>query len=296
MLRDISLGYQQLTPSEVSNISWKFSVDGTEVEFGETASGRWDYYSTVNVYCDLELSLESVRRNLGITSKTHLGWVIVARSSTLTRTISSDPCEIIDGKQQISLEIAPGNVGGIMTVDILLLVLESEELGTSMFSPTKPGQVVYESSEKFLLEGTGAQLPVLPVSFSEQGFKNSSSANWWLRVNSEDLLSSSNSVFWLWLNTDNDELQPMLTEPESMEGKVWLKFLSIDFARLLLQMGISHETLETDEEYPDGSLGQTLQSVVLLLGSSLEAVRAKYRDDPSRVEAELQSIIGNAIG
>lgn len=296
MALGVSLGHQQLNPSTVDDIFWRFRVDGYEIEHGMTASGKWDYYSSIEITCDLQLEIEQAHIDLGITSKTRLGWMLVGRSSAMAKTISSMPYEAASGPQQIRLEIEPGNVGGKLTVELYLLVLESRELGADMFSPTKPGQVLYSTSKDLLLEGTGAQLPILPVSFREQGIPNSTAANWWLRVTSEDLFSSSNSALWLWINTDNDELTPLLTEPESPIGVMWLKFLSFDFARQVLQIGLVHEDLETDEEYPEGSLGQTLQSVVLLLGPSIESVRAKYRDDPSRVEAELQSIIGSAIG
>lgn len=293
MARDVSHGYLQIEESQVNNLSWEFIVDDAPVAPWESAFGRWAYFSTMEVRCAVDLSLGEAHKSLGITEETSLGWVIVLRSSAMPKTVSSFPVEVVDGDQSIAITVAPGTVGGKLHAELLLLVLDSTESGANVFAPTVPGQVVFRTSTQIILEGSGSQLPILPVSFREQGFVHAQSANWWLRVNSNDLHSSSNSALWLWINTDNEALQVMLSAPESVEGSIWLKFLSIDFARQLLRIAIEHESFDTNEEYPEGSLGETLTSVVQLLGSSIDSVKAKYLDDPSRIETELQAIIGS---
>lgn len=84
----------------------------------------------------------------------------------------------------------------------------------------------------------------------------------------------------------------MLDDPDASESKVWLQFLEVDFLRQLLREALSHDELSLSVEYPEGSLGAVLSGVVRLLGESIEFVQSRYTDDPGRVEAELQSRVG----
>jgi hypothetical protein len=162
----------------------------------------------------------------------------------------------------------------------------------SPFAPKRLGNTVFRNDRKIVLEGTAPRLPMLPVSFAEHGIAGSSTSLWWLRLTTRDLAASASAAIWLWLNADNPFISRMLEDSDSSESDAWLRFLEVDFMRQLLREAISSDELSLQTDYPEESLGYVLSSVVRLLGESLDQVRQRYREDPGRVEAELQSKVG----
>ena len=291
-MKNISFGYLVLDENQIASPTWEFSLNGRAVPYPIGALDDWNYFADIRASCTFNVDLPRIRRQLAVPLDLKLGWVIVARSSGSPIIMASSPIEVSGGSQEISVYVPAANLGGTLSLEATMVVLDPGIGTLSPFAPSKVGHVVYVASTSLMLEGDGGQLPILPVSFKGQGLKNAESSMWWLKIMSHDLSAPANASLWLWLNTDNEQIRPLLEKPESELGSVWLQFLKTDFSRQLLREALASSDLDLSENYELGTLGDVLSAVVRLIASDIDGLRAKYMDDPGLVEAELQAVVG----
>lgn len=292
-MRTVSVGHLVLEEGMVEDPRWEFSINGTAAKLEEGRILDWNYFSDIRVVCTVELDLGVVRRHLEADEDLGLAWVIVARSSASALITTSSPLDVCGGVQEVTMDIPGSVLGGTLSVGLQMGVSAPSDSG-STFAPSRAGHMVYQRSTQVILEGDAGQLPVLPVSFSDHGIPNPSSSLWWLRLLSRDLQDQANAALWMWINTDNPELEPLVTQRDSEANDVWMRVLRIDFVRQLLREAVAHPDLEDISDYPDGSLGALLLGVTKLVGASLDEVRSRYADDPGRVEADLQGAVNGS--
>jgi len=277
-----------LPAHRISELSWEILIGDVSLGEDEILAKDWTYYDDILVKFSFELDLDATQEQLGLDQAAVLGAVIVARSTGTPLIVASDIHEIRSGRQQIYLAVPGHQISGTLFLEFQISLLEVN-VSSSPFAPKKLGNTVFVHGRKIVLEGTAPRLPMLPVSFAEHGFTGSSNALWWLRLTTHDLATSASAAIWLWLNSDNDYIAHMLQDSESAEAETWLRFLEIDFMRQLLREALTSEELSLEMDYPEESLGHVLSTVVRLVGGTLDQVQQRYREDPGRVEAELQA-------
>jgi len=292
-MRTISLGYLTIPLESLPKLSWKLALGDAVLPEGQEVAEQWTYHDDVNVTCSFSLDLEDARSRLMLASESSLGAVIVARSSGTPIVLASDVVLVVGGQQVLHFSVPADQLSGTLSLELQIALTADAGSDAHALSPNKAGHIVFRSERRLVLEGTAPRLPMLPVNFSDHGIPNGSGALWWLRLMTRDLHATASSAVWLWMNVENKSIQSMLDNPDVPESEVWLKFLEIDFLRQLLREALSHDELELTIDYPDNSLGSALSGVVRLLGESVDYVRSRYKDDPGRVEAELQAKVGS---
>lgn len=290
-MRRVSVGHFVLDEGFVQVVEWNFHVEGKASTSGEDALDEWNYFADLRVSCVVSLGVSAIYDALGIPDDQELAWVLVARSTSTPLITASSPFVVKDGIQEVAFDVPSSALGGILTVDLEMGVSQPTSGALPPFAPSRVGHTVFRTSSKVALEGDAGQLPILPVSFKNHGIKNPASSWWWLRVLSSDLLDSANSALWMWLNTDSDILRTLIEQPDSEAGKIWVRFLKVDFVRQLLRVAMDHPDLGDAEEYPEGSMGALLIGVIKLVGSSVEEVKSRYFEDAGLVEANLQGAV-----
>lgn len=290
----VSLGHLSLNEDTVHDIEWQFSLDHQITRPVDGALAEWNHFSTVGVTCALTVDLDEIRRPLEIANDLILSWFLVTKCRPSPVALSSQPHPLLDGRQEVSMILPPGSISGQLDIELSLVVTQPSKFKVDNFSPSKVGQTVFRTKTRLILEGEGSQLPFLPVSFSELGIRHAESSLWWLKFMTRELDESANSALWLWINTDNPELEPLLEQSDTINSQLWLKFLKVDFMRQLLSEALRNPDLDTNRSYPEGSLGEMLANIVRLLGPSVHEVSAEYSDEPGRVEAQLQAIVNGA--
>jgi hypothetical protein len=291
-LRGVSFGHLTLPIEEVSTLSWDVSIGETPLADGETLAVDWTYYDDIYIKCSFQLDLRDALTRLRLSSSARLGAVIIARSSGTPLIATSEVRDVRGGRQQVYLTLPADQISGTLSLEFQISVLAIGHAVESPFAPKRLGNTVFRVDRKIVLEGTAPRLPILPVSFAEHGIAGANNSLWWLRLTSRDLAASASAAIWLWLNADNPIISRMLEDSDSSDSAAWLRFLELDFMRQLLREALSSDELSLQADYPEGSLGYVLSSVARLLGESLDQLQQRYREDPGRVEAELQSKVG----
>lgn len=293
-MRKISVGHLVVEEGTINPPEWQYSVNGHIATLSGSTLPDWNYFSDLNVSCAVTVDLASLRQDLLVPQDLTLAWVLIARSTTSAVITSGVPTPVIDGRQEVSMDVPASTLGGALTVELEMGVASVSKLPSASFAPSRVGHTVYRTSSRVVLEGDAGQLPILPVSFTDHGISRPKSSLWWLRVLSRDLYDPAGASLWMWLNTDNPQLQPLIDHSELESGEVLMQLLKIDFIRQLLREALGHTELGDSEDYPEGSLGALLLGVVKLVGTSIDVVRSKYIDDAGRVEADLQGIVNGS--
>lgn len=293
-MRKISLGHLVIEDGTIEPPEWEYSVNGQIAKITEGTLPDWNYFSDLDVSCNMTLDLEAVRQELHVPQDLVLAWVLIARSTSSPVITTSAPLPITSGTQEVAITVPASTLGGVLTLELEMGVLSPSKEPSANFAPSQVGHTVYRTSSKIVLEGDAGQLPILPVSFADHGITNPKSSLWWLRVLSKDLYDPAGATLWMWLNTDNPQLQPLIDHVDSEAGDLWMQFLKMDFVRQLLREALDHADLDESHDYPEGSLGALLLGVVKLVGPSLDAVKSKYGDDAGRVEADLQGVVNRS--
>lgn len=291
-MQGVSLGHLTLPLENVSTLAWEISVGDTPLAGEEMLAENWTYYDDVYVKCSFELNLEASLRSLRLRPDARLGAVIIARPSGTPLILTSEVRTVRSGRQQIYLTVPGSQVSGALLLEFQISLLDGGRPAEIDFAPKKVGNTVFRVDRKVLLEGAAPRLPMLPVSFADHGIVASERSLWWLRLTTSDLFASASAAIWLWMNVDNPSILVMLEDADSPEAEAWLRFLQVDFMRQLLREALSNDELSLEVAYPEESLGYVLCSVVKLLSASLDQLQQRYREDPGRVEAELQAKIG----
>lgn len=288
------MGHLVVEDGTIESPEWEYSVNGQIAKLTGGSLPDWNYFSDLDVSCNMTLDLASLRQELQVPQDLVLAWVLIARSTSSPVITTSTPLPVTGGAQEVAITVPASTLGGVLTLELEMGVLSPSEEPPGDFAPSQVGHTVYRTSSKIVLEGDGGQLPILPVSFTDHGITNPKSSLWWLRVLSQDLHDPAGATLWMWLNTDNPQLHPLIDHVDSEAGDLWMQVLKIDFVRQLLREALSHADLDESRDYPEGSLGALLLGVVKLVGSSLNEVRSKYSDDPGRVEADLQGVVNGS--
>lgn len=290
-MRTISVGHLVVEDGAIESPEWEYAVNGQITKLSGNTLPDWNYFSDLDVSCVVTVDLSALRQELHISQDLVLAWVLIARSTSSPVITTSKPLPVIQGAQEVAVTVPASTLGGVLVLELEMGVLSPSKTTAADFAPSQVGHTVYRSSSRIVLEGDAGQLPILPVSFADQGITNPKSSLWWLRVLSKDLHDPAGATLWMWLNTDNPQLRPLIDHTDSETGDVWMQVLKMDFVRQLLREALSHPDLDESHNYPEGSLGALLLGVVKLVGTSVDAVRSKYSDDAGRVEADLQGIV-----
>ncbi|MGP5609215.1 hypothetical protein [Arthrobacter rhombi] len=290
-MKNVSLGHLVVENERNVAVSWTFSLDGHPMEMlGDVLEG-WNYHSVVAASTEVTVDLAAIKTELELPSETVLGAFLVARSTGNPAVTAAEPIILCEGEQHLTLELPGDSVGGIATIEFQIVVKWVPNVLDSVLAPSRIGSLVFSAENKLVLEGDGGQVPILPIPFAGQDFPNPSTAMWWLKIMTHDLYLPADGAIWLWLNTDNSALAPLLNEPDGELAGAWMHFLRTDFSRQLLQLALRIPDLDSNEDYPESSLGELLVGFVNLFGVALEVLRSRYEEDAGRVETELQAIV-----
>lgn len=293
-MRSISVGHLVVEDGTIDSPEWEYAVNGQVTKLSGNTLADWNYFSDLDVSCSMNVNLSTIEQELHIAPDLVLAWVLTARSTSSPVVTASKPYPVIQGTQEVAITVPASILGGTLVLELEMGVLTPSKIAAVDFAPSKVGHTVYRTSTRILLEGDAGQLPILPVSFRDHGIINPRSSLWWLRVLSRDLHDPAGASLWMWLNTDNPHLRPLIDHTDSESGDVWMQVLKMDFVRQLLREALSQPDLDESNDYPEGSLGALLLGVIKLVGTSVAAVRSKYGDDAGRVEAELQGIVNRS--
>jgi hypothetical protein len=252
----------------------------------------WDAEVPLSLDAEIELDLDAVLASAGLAPGSVVGGLLRwhAQFGSGLRGAST-PVPLRDGATTLTIDLDGSLLGGILQVDVLVVLMEAAEHGHPLCA-RRFGSLLWESRRKVRLEGAGSRFPVSQVSFGETGLAGGLTGAWALHFESQDLHDSGIGNLRLYLNTDHPAVQDYLDAPDDVS---WMSaVLRQDVLRQMVLQAIHHEELDLDAAYPSDSMGELLAMTVRrnFPYSTLDEVRAMSRNSPGEFEASLQGRSG----
>lgn len=256
---------------------------------------HWDYQTTLELSAPVFVDRAAVTKACGLATDSGLA-VLVTAHSDFTRT-EQRVC-VLDIPQQDTFDLAvrvalPGEqLGGRLTLRTFLVA--SDPRPVSDLAPSHAGSIIWRTQQKTHLQGIGAQFPTDASDFSVTR-PSQTGAAWELRVEMSDLDALFISAARLTLNSGCAPVQNLLEGRQDDQTEQLRRTLRWDVTRQLVDLALGTEEVITAEFDPDAtSVGGVLRNVLAAVWpqESPTTIRSWWKNDPSRVELQLQSHCG----
>ena len=291
-MKSVSRGYLTLSDRDVRCDPWSVTMSGASPLADPVQIEDWSYFQTMEISVSVEVDVDKARVDLGLGPDARLGLVIIW-TCTGTSLRGSSTISLLEGGQTTArLVLDGGNLRRDVRLECQVVLVQPSLAPTSQFAPDAPGAILWAAARVVKLEGDGARMPILAVSFSRYLTSASAGAMWWLRIEGDDLDAPADSALWLWINEESPIVMEMLNKPSSDKAKLTSHFMRLDLYRQLVDFGLKHDSFDLNTEYEEGSLGAVVAGPLRLFNADTATLRARYRDDPQRLEAELQARVG----
>jgi hypothetical protein len=171
---------------------------------------------------------------------------------------------------------------------ISTLILKSNLSNVPDWAPSKKGSTCWSDETKVILEGSGSRFPMQDTPFSQHPTLPNH-ASWHLDWRPGLLHYSFNSAVTLYLNSEKSEFFDRVKDGDEILLEQIMSGITGEICSYLLDQ---EDFINTDVEYPDGSLGsvarvwlhQALPSMTLL------DIRNTYIRSPNTIHTALRSL------
>lgn len=256
---------------------------------------HWDYQTTLDLSAAVYVDRNAVATACGLGIDSGLA-VLVTAHSDFTRT-EQRVC-VLEIPQQhafdlaVRVELAGDQLGGRLTLRTSLVVTNPRPV--SELAPSHAGSIIWRAEQRTHLQGIGAQFPTDASDFTITR-PSQADAGWELRVEMSDLDALFISAARLTLNSACLPVQKLLEGGLDDQTEQLRRTLRWDVTRQMVDLALGSEDVLTAEFDPDAtSVGGVLRNVLARVWpqESPTTIRSWWKDDPSRVELQLQSHCG----
>lgn len=287
------LPYRVPSESVVSADHWRLVVDDGEVPLPE-ALPDWDYQMDLRLRRSVRVDLDRARRGSGLPTGAAL---MVSAVWTATGSNLSGPAQHIPlaeaGTTTVEFDfgLRGADLGGLLLLDTALLLSERRS-DARPSSPRRAGSVLWSDREAVRLQGDAPQFPMAVIDFARTSFPDD--AAWHLHI-SGGLESATMGSLLLLVNernkTTTDAFQ-RAARPNPVD-RIVLSAVYADAARIMVEHALSQEDFGEDADFPEGSLGATLLSLVdqLFPGQSITDIRLRQRQSAALFASDLQAAV-----
>jgi hypothetical protein len=256
---------------------------------------HWDSFTEIELFRALDVDLDAVRTSCRLGADATFA---IVGSWYSHRTRLSGPAAVVELGQlrgvvraPLSVHIPGDSAGGRLDLRTALVLRHPGTL-VSPISPKREGAVLWFDSTSMALEGGSARFPVTALDF-EAVSALPDNASWKLEWRPEALDAPVLGDLRLLVNSADESLLSALrsgaADPRSSAVR---SFVMFDVARALVDGALSNDQFVEDPEAFDiGSIGRMLFELTSMCwpGIPLKILASRRREDPARLEAELQA-------
>lgn len=272
---------------------WR-TEDGSEI--GDRLE-HWDPYTDIVLVQVVTVDIDGVRTacQLGPDSALAVTASWVSSRTRLGAEGRTVELGTLGGRVRAFVEVrVPGVISGGRLDLRTRLVLRHSGSDPSPISPTRPGAILWTQGSRIDLEGSAARFPVTPADFTLSPRLPDNGA-WALEWNPEALGDPVLGSMRLLVNSCEESLIAAIRSGSPDPRATLLRsFITYDVARSLVYGALRNAALvEQPDRFEDGSVGRMLVELLASCwpGIPVVVLAARGRDDPARLEAELQAYL-----
>lgn len=185
--------------------------------------------------------------------------------------------------------MAPGDQLGGEVEFRVALVLASPGSTSSGLAATIPGSVLWEATQKVVIEGIGGRFPMVWVDFEASGLPTG--AAWYLDWDPHALDDGVLHGARLHLNRSHERLRQAVEDPSTPEGQAILEFLYFDLGRTLITGALRNgDFVEQPDRFQTDTLGDELRRLIGMTfpGVPVSHLADRLKHQPATFERDLQ--------
>ncbi|MFF2551977.1 hypothetical protein ACFVUS_13320 [Nocardia sp. NPDC058058] len=276
---------------------WRIDLDGDELPL-PAAYPHWDYQTVLTlrrrVTVDLDGALAAARLAPGTPISVAVVW-----TSTGSKLRGTAARVALTSDGPIGLEVVlPGtDLGGTLLLDTVVVLARRRDGVDRPIAARRAGSVLWSDRHSIRLQGDAPQFPMAVIDFEKTNYPTD--ASWYLEIGSNLEAATMGSLLLL-VNERKRAISGALenaSKPRAQD-QLAMSMVYVDVARTMIEHALAHSEFEDSANFPDESLGATLQALFgkLFPQQSIGEVRALADRSPSRLATEIQAAINNLDG
>lgn len=282
----VSVGYLTPQTSRITSGQAKVIAGGLQATDGRMPD--WHYLSDVAVEWALTVDMPGIQEDCLLPEDAEIGVILAWRSdrTNLRSNIPSVP--LANGENLLRASIPGSTLGGTITIEASI-VLCRPGADQSPLAPSRPGSLLWSSSDQVVLEGSGGRFPTISTDFVEAGIAGESLGMWYVDISDADLQANSTTALALYVNSANLSMKEVLAGGTTARSSQLIAFMMYDVYRQLMDAAIRNPEFDDRARYERGSVGDMLVSLLRIYfpGKNIGQLRRDYDQQRSDVEAEL---------
>jgi hypothetical protein len=256
---------------------------------------EWDYGTVLHLRRPIRVDGLRARAACGLHPDSELMLTVVwsAANSSLRGRAWQAPVTAV-GEVELEIDFAlPGDeLGGRLDLETCL-TLHFPGTEGSRAAPTRPGSVLWRDVRSVMLQGDAVLFPLSIVDFEHLPYPTG--AAWHLELG-HDLESQALGTILLLVNKRRQAVTAALeaaSDPTDADRRV-LSIIRSDIIRSLVERALVDDEFDPDVDYPTGSVGSLLASVLRATfpDRSLDALRRDRDHEPVLFTARIQNATG----
>jgi hypothetical protein len=290
MSSPISVGYLRPDPSRIR--SDRPHIRAGDRPVTDMSVPDWHYLIDITVEWDLEVDLEGLVKDCGLTVDAHIGATLAWRAERTNLRGSSHVVDVVTGHNNLTALLLGGDLGRSVSVEARIVLLEADS-GAERLAPWRPGSLLWQQTHQVILEGFGGRFPTTTTDFSSAGLPGGQGGMWYLEIADSDLGASPTQALRLYLNSTNPVIRGVLDDPATDASTHILQFLRYETARQLLMAALRDQEFDDRSDYGRGTLGDVLVTLlrVYFPGRGIVQLRNDYVLHPAELDAELLAAV-----
>lgn len=288
-----ALPYRVPPDHAIQSSNWNLVIDGEAAELGDHLPD-WDYHTNLSLTRSVSIDMDKVRSTTGLLAGSTLAMSIVWSASG-SNIRAPGYRSIVGGvgiqEVDISLNLKGGDLGGVVSLETILTLATSPGSGPS-YAPKRAGSLLWSDTYNVRLQGDAPQFPIAIVDFSNTAYPQD--AGWYIEIG-ENMDSATLGSLLLLVNESNEPVARAFGnagDPDQTDLAI-ISAAYADVAKSLIEHALCDDEFDLDSEYPDGSIGEMLQSLLQMRFADmpLSELRQRRNNSPRLFSADVQDAV-----
>ena len=289
MTKHVNLGFLQPSQDSIQVKNHQIKIGDQLFDPEVSGPSKWGYEIPVLVQFLISADRSKVLTQCGLPNQSKVGIAITWHSSKTNKRGATHIQELIDGDQQLTIELPGPDIGGQMKFRVSVILIENPTPESTPLAPTIPGARLWEAQMAILLDGTGAQFPISAINFKDVGLPEG--AMWHLEVTINPERHVSGAIRLL-LNEQHPRVKQYISDPTADPSQDFRKFMFADIDNQLLVVAMHMDPHDLEEYANEAStLAEALVSLhTIHFGNQpIDETRRQYEEDPGSIFSTVQA-------
>ena len=128
----------------------------------------WHYLTDITVEWVLDVDLEGLTKDCGLTAGARIGAMLAWRSERTNLRSNGPIINVVTGNNTLTALLPGSDLGRAVSVEARIVLLEADNAAERL-APRRAGSPLWNESHRIILEGSGGRFPTIATDFAPMG-------------------------------------------------------------------------------------------------------------------------------